>query len=363
MNTNELDAQDLLQASPKTKEDYLEILSLFDAATCEACAVGQAIPGRMVDSHIGWATYIFAQMSSRAVAMMRAAPHSRWVRSDFEDWHFSPIAGYTRSIIEALQLFCYFISSVDSEAESKARVDLLYLYDCSKRLKHFTTMESKEEIASFTDSQKIIRARLLANEYFLSLPEKVKTKCLSGTAQMFISPDEAAEAAGYDKNVSRLYWDFLSQNIHILSMGFSRMEPNGRGTGLENEIDRSYISAALLVCAGALNKATTLMLDAFPDAAGVRNGVKSRFSPGPKENSRHRSFPPQREQRPAVEVRRDILASSIQEALGVSNDVAPLGFWLDRRANRFTMPAYNIGVWTNGASEMVAPVEVPVSCK
>src|ERR1700748_3799412 len=108
-------SQTSLEILPTTKEDYLEILELFDEATSEALAVGQAIPGRAVDSHIGYGTYIFAQMCNRAVSIMRAVPHSRWVQSDFYDWTFSSIAGHARAILEALLFFSYLMSTPESE--------------------------------------------------------------------------------------------------------------------------------------------------------------------------------------------------------------------------------------------------------
>jgi hypothetical protein len=69
------------------------------------------------------------------------------------------------------------------------------------------------------------------------------------------------------------------------------MEPNGRGTGLENAVDRSYMVQALELCAALLEDATDSMVLKFPDVAGVRHGINSEFSPGPRSNLPRRRKP------------------------------------------------------------------------
>lgn len=69
-------------------------------------------------------------------------------------------------------------------------------------------------------------------------------------------------------------------------MSFYRMEANGRGSGLENNTDRGYLTTAMLICGGILEAATERMVDVFPGVAEVREGVDSKFSSGPKANAR-----------------------------------------------------------------------------
>ncbi|WP_369039237.1 hypothetical protein [Stenotrophomonas maltophilia] len=64
----------------------------------------------------------------------------------------------------------------------------------------------------------------------------------------------------------------------------SALEVNGRGSGLDNAADRSYLITAMLICAETLKATTDKMVEAFPDAAIVRQGLDSKFSLGPKGN-------------------------------------------------------------------------------
>jgi hypothetical protein len=89
---------------------------------------------------------------------------------------------------------------------------------------------------------------------------------------------------GFEKGQFDALYDLWSQHVHILPLSFYRIEPNGRGTGLENSVDRAYMFQALEVCSEVLTEATDLVVQQFPDVASVRKGMKSAFSPGPAEN-------------------------------------------------------------------------------
>jgi len=43
-------------------------------------------------------------------------------------------------------------------------------------------------------------------------------------------------------------YDLLSQHTRVLPLSFYCMERNGRGTGIENELDRGYMTAAVMAC-------------------------------------------------------------------------------------------------------------------
>jgi len=69
-----------------------------------------------------------------------------------------------------------------------------------------------------------------------------------------------------------------------LPISFYRIEPNGRGTGIENDTDRTYIAQALIISAAVLAEVTDRMTEQFPDAGDMRQGVDSKFSPTPDAN-------------------------------------------------------------------------------
>lgn len=329
----------LPEVSPPSLEDYLKELSDCDAAVCEALAVGQAISERLVDDHIGYSTRVFTQMCGHALTLMRAIPHSRWVRSDFEDWHFSAVAGHVRAIMEGYLFFLYLIEPPSGMAELKAKINVMHLYDCTKRLKWFTKVGTKpHEIKSFEVQRVEICARLEQNKYFLDLPAAVQKRCLSGEKPMIHSRDQMLEAAGWDKAHFNAYWDLLSQHAHVLTMAFYRMEPNGRGTGIENEVDRGYLTVGLRSCAETMAQATKKLLDLFPDAENVCRGVESGFSPGPIKNVlvRFRAKPFIINNDPRMPKRSFLWTAIFSSLRGEVTSTIPLTYICEyRSANRF----------------------------
>lgn len=283
--TNSTDATEVTEYPPFSRADYCEALQRFDGVICEATAVSQAQAGRMAKPYIGYATNVFARMCSHGTSMIRAAPLSRWVRSHFEDWCFSAVAGHARAILEGHLLYCYLIDAPRNEAEAKARVLVMHINDCTRRIKlHSDLGDSGAQIIGFQAQLDELQDRLTGNEYFLSLPQATQRACRSGRYLMIESRDDMLARLGHDKGHFDALYDLWSQHTHVLPLSFYRMEPNGRGTGLENDTDRAYIGQALLTSALLLADATNLLVDQFPDIASVRHGVKSQFSPGPREN-------------------------------------------------------------------------------
>lgn len=266
------------------RAEYKAALDKFDSAICEAIAVSQASSGRYSAPNIGYASHVFTQMCGAGVSMIRATPLSRWVRSDFEDWRFGAVAGHIRSLVDGFLLFNYLIKPTSCQDELNARMNVMHLNDCTRRIQLFTKMGLKTEQEGFEQQLQDLRGRLELNEYFKALPLPTQRACLNGKFLMIESRDEMLIKVGFKKGMFDTLYDLWSQHIHILPLSFYRTEPNGRGTGLENDADRSYISHSLEIGTAVLIDSTNMLVDNFPDVAHVRQGVKSTFSPGPKKN-------------------------------------------------------------------------------
>lgn len=297
---------------------YKAALEKFDAAVCEAIAVSQWTANRMSPLNVGYASYVFARMCGAGIAMIRAAPLTRWVRADFDDWHFGAVAGHARALLDGYLLFHYLIEPASSEAELKARITVMHLNDCARRLDLHTNLGNAEDVEGFRAQRTELRERLEANEHFQTLPEPVRKQCLNGRFLMIDSRDQMLAKLGFEKERFDALYDLWSQHVHILPMSFYRMEPNGRGTGIENETDRGYIAQAMEVCAAILSDATDAMVEQFPDAVEARQGIKSEFSPGPRENLPKRrrasgASPGTVDKAPPVS--ENILTSAIKKAL------------------------------------------------
>lgn len=267
-----------------TRKDYTDALEQFDISVCDALAVGQAASNRMAVPHHGYGTHIFTCVCTAAVAMIRAAPLSRWTRSDFQHWALSSVAPHARAIIEGQILFLYVMETPESTAAWSAKLNVMHLNDCVRRMSLHKNIGASDHVAGFESQAEELRERLRANEYFLALAPQIQKRCLDGESPMVPSRIEMLDKIGWDRKHFRAIFDLLSQHAHILPLSFYRLEPNGRGTGLENPTDRSYLHMTLLMCAEVLEKCTSEMVGAFPDTAASRRGKKSRFSPGPRGN-------------------------------------------------------------------------------
>jgi hypothetical protein len=223
-------------------------------------------------------------MCGAGISMIRAAPLSRWTRSDFVDWQFAAVAGHARALLDGCLLFNYLIEPPKSEAELKTRINVMHLNDCTRRIELHSNLGDAVGIAGFEKQRVELQERLKGNEFFLSLPSHVQKQCLNGRFLMVDSRDAMLAKVGFEKGEFDALYDLWSQHIHILPMSFYRMEPNGRGTGIENDTDRAYIAQALEFCALVLAAATDRVVEQFPDAAAARKGTNSMFTPGPTSN-------------------------------------------------------------------------------
>lgn len=263
---------------------YLIALKKFDAAICEATAVSQATANRLVSPNVGYASKVFTRMCGAGITLIRAAPLSRWTHSDFEDWQFTAVAAHVRSLLDGYLLFKYLIESPGSDAEWAARITVMDINDCTRRIEMHTNIGSTENIVAFEKQRVELQERLKGNEFFATLPAPVRKQCLNGHFIMMYNRDAMLVKVGLEKGQFDALYDLLSQHIHILPMSFYRMASSGRGTGLENDTDRSYIAGALVMAAMLLAEATDCMVGRFPEAAKSRKGTDSIFSPGPASN-------------------------------------------------------------------------------
>ena len=149
-----------------------------------------------------------------------------------------------------------------------------------------TNIGADAEVDGMKKKSEELQGRLNANPWFQQLAAPIRKRCLSGDNLTIPTRDEMLVRAGWEKQTFYAYWDLLSQYAHVLPISFIRMVPGGRGTGLENDTDKGYLSTMLDLCADTLVKATDLMEKEFPNVAAVRRGLKSEFEPGPRSNRR-----------------------------------------------------------------------------
>jgi len=277
-SSNELDES--LDASHFTKDDFHNHLRDFDKAVCEANAVSQGVGVRESIPYQGWSTYIFTRICIHASIMIGNVPGSRWSKKDYEMWDFSLVAPYARSVLEAELLFKYLVEEPNSPEEWSAKLNVMHMNDCAKRIELFS--KGTEALEFYTEQKAILTERLESNSFFMSLDSGTRKKCLSGKAITIPNRDDLLLKFGVDKRNFNNTFDFLSHYTHILPMSYYKMEPNGRGTGCFNTYDFNYLIMGMIICTESLVNCTNRMVGIFPDVARFRKGLKSKFSPGPK---------------------------------------------------------------------------------
>jgi hypothetical protein len=268
-------------------DDYYPALSSFDKAVCEACAVSNFTANRYVKHYKGQSSYVFTRLCSYSSALISALPKSRWAKRDYESWEFGNIAAHVRAVMEGYLLFSYLSETPQSEQEWYVKLNIMHLNDCTRRVRLHKNIRNEEGESSFQTHEGEIKQRLRDTEYFCKLPIKLQKALLSGKALMIPSRDELLTKLEIDTGWFNAFYDLLSNYTHILPMSYYRMESNGRGTGVFNQVDLGYIKTSLECCTEWLTSSTNRMVELFPDSKTVRRGKKSKFPTGPKENRRN----------------------------------------------------------------------------
>lgn len=267
--------------SYSSRAQYKQSITLFDAAICEGCAVSQALSGQNVHSSLGYATHVFVRILAHGRNLIGSMPKSRWSSSGHVDWDFGANAGNFRTIIESALLF-YYLSDADPDPDNqRAIVQVMHLYDLTKRAKviHGGNMDEESEKVRAE-----IIARIESTQRYRELPINLQKKILKGERLMIESKEDVMARLGWDSETFYFFWNHTSQYAHVYSLAFYRIEPNGRGTGIENSFDRGALALGMETCASVLRDITDTLCEHFPNAKGVRNGVHSKFSPSPARN-------------------------------------------------------------------------------
>ncbi|MEI8609556.1 hypothetical protein P4S70_11270 [Enterovibrio sp. Hal110] len=269
-------------------DDFHTALSALDKAVCEACAVSNFTGSRYAVHYKGFSSHIFTRMCLHSQGLISALPKTRWAKRDYECWEFSLIAPHVRALMEGYLLFFYLSEEPLSEDEWYVKLNVMHLNDCTRRVRLHQNIRSTEDEAGCREQQVELKERLKDSEYFKKLSPKIQKQLLTGKALMIPSRDELLEKLEADIGEFNAFYDVVSNYTHILPISYYRSEANGRGTGVQNRTDLSYIVLSMLKAIYWINISTERMIELFPDAAKVRKGKKSKFTLGPKENTRNR---------------------------------------------------------------------------
>jgi len=181
-----------------------------------------------------------------AVAINRLLPVEGKLTTINHSWDFGSIATLTRTFIETFHSFYYIGIDLIDDNEWKLRLKVFHLHDCSHRKELFKLMgESKDNLIEFEEMENQLLADIQTNPKFFELSKDVRSRILKKQTAFILSRREMEKRIdNEDTSISWIY-KFLSVQTHSFPMSFYRTEPDGRGSGVENEADKEYIKLCL----------------------------------------------------------------------------------------------------------------------
>jgi hypothetical protein len=233
--------------SAKPSKEYQERVAALDNVVRHCIAVSQKFAGiRSPTLAHFYASVLFTSLCTRSVSLAILTPHSPWAKTKLEHWDYASIAGMTRSILEIRLAFYYLSAEKCSREEWECRWNIFNLHDCTARIRLFEEMPGESpDIASFNTQADELRARLTANSFFTTLPDKDRRKYLHGGHAYLHSLEEIAARAGVDVHTFRWLYKLLSSHVHGLPLAYYRMGEQERGRGVHSDVEESYTQLCL----------------------------------------------------------------------------------------------------------------------
>jgi hypothetical protein len=250
---------------------YTTSLDNFTAALERSISTSGATVGLQAGKRRYWASVLFTRLCTFSVSILSLCPGSK-INLEGVHWDFGAIAALSRNLFECALTFFYLAIEDVSEDEWMARLLVLQLHDCISRFRMFRDFDPHDEqLKGFEEQANELRSKLEANKFFATLPEPLRKKLLKGERASILIQDEILERMGEETSHTRGYYRFLSSHTHSYPLGFYRMAEHGRGRGVENEIEKGYISSALEYCTEILRRSTDDMRRVFSDIATFPN--------------------------------------------------------------------------------------------
>lgn len=251
----------------ETKNLYSSAVAEFSAALEKAIATSQASSFHHVDERRYWAALLFTRLCTTSASVLHLCPTSK-LNHDGIHWDFGSIATLSRNIFECALTFYYLGVEGIPDDEWNARRTVMYLHDCTSRLRMFRDFDpDDDQLCSFEEQARQLRAALKSNAFFKSLSKPLQEKILKGGQANILTREEILQRMGDTWSGYNGLYRFYSAQAHSFPMGFYRMAEQNRGRGVENETEIGYIQGALTFNTYTLKSCTDNMVDLFADKA------------------------------------------------------------------------------------------------
>ena len=245
---------------------YLDSLSGYTSILEKSIVTSHSTSNLEAGDRRYWASIIFTRICTFSVSILYLCPKSK-INPKVLHYDFGAIASLTRNLFECgLTLFYLGVEHISND-EWLTRLKVMQLNDCISRIRmHKEFDPDYPELKLAEKDAEELRSNLNKNPFFLSIPEKKRKRFLKGDDASILTRGEVLKRMGAIwEGDTRGYYIFLSSHIHSFPLGYYRMAEHGRGSGVENDVEKGYIASALEFCTNILTRCTDDMRKIFSD--------------------------------------------------------------------------------------------------
>jgi hypothetical protein len=128
-----------------------------------------------------------------------------------------------------------------------------------------------DQVLGFQTAGKALRAQLLQNSHFASLPAWLRKKLMKGDTASILTEDQLLHRMGAVDQNTGVVIRLLSSHADLSPLAYYRTGDSNRGRGEENEVDKGYMALALDFANDVLLRATGDMKDLFEDPLALNS--------------------------------------------------------------------------------------------
>ena len=201
------------------------------------------------------ASVLFTRLCVQSTSIEALSPRLKSKPSN-SVWDYMSVVSLTRNLLECYIVYFYLCIDECLPDEWNARWNLLNLHDhCTRRRLNLISEDEGRSV------QEDLTDRLVNNTWFQQLSEKQRKAYLAGNNAMFLNKYDVITRSGEDKEKFEFFYNLSSQKAHSMPMAFYRMAEDGRGCGVECDIEIGYTGICLGICDKYLAKANEQFLE------------------------------------------------------------------------------------------------------
>jgi hypothetical protein len=233
------------------------------------------LASKLVNDRQWWACLLLIRYRSTAVSLLKTLPPSDEERSPTSGlssllerhWDFTAVAVLARTLFENHLALFYLCFDQVTDDEWLSRLNLMQLHDYHSRRKVFADLTPDDRV--WTENHEItddLETKLRSRTFFKSLDPRRQHTLLKGDNVSFLSHEEILERMGCENIREQIaMWRWWSTYVHSFPLSFYRMADQKRGTGVENRVDKGYISGTLELVTKMTIAASSGMRKLCPD--------------------------------------------------------------------------------------------------